>query len=95
MSFQPAENLFFLHDTQNNSRFLVDSVASLSILPHASTGPPTGPHLVGANSKTILAWGFCLFTVCFFGQNLEFDFLLVAVATTLLGMDFLSHLVFL
>jgi hypothetical protein len=60
-------------------------------LPHAATELPTGPHLVGANGKTIPAWGFCCFTVCFSGQNLELDFLLATVATPLLGMEFLAH----
>ncbi len=61
---------------------------SLSILLHSSTAPPTGPHLVGANGKAIPAWGFRHCTVCFFGQNFEFDFLQAAVTTPLLGMDF-------
>jgi hypothetical protein len=68
---------------------LVDSGASLSILPNTSTAPPTDPHLVGANGKPISAWGFRRRTVCFSGQNFEFDFLLAADATPLLGMAFL------
>jgi hypothetical protein len=46
---------------------------------------------VGSNGKTIPAWGFRRFTVCFSSQNFVFDFLLAAVATPLLGVDFLSH----
>jgi hypothetical protein len=69
---------------------MVDSGALLSILPHFSPALPTGPHLVGANGKQIPAWGFRPCTVCFSGQNFKFDFLLVAVATPLLGMDFLA-----
>ncbi len=53
--FRQQKNLIFLHDTQNNFRFLVDSGATLSILPHTFTEPSTGPHLVGANGRTILA----------------------------------------
>jgi hypothetical protein len=90
MSFLPAKHLIFLQDTKNNFKFLVDSGASLSILPHSSPAPPTSPHLVGANRKQIPAWGFHRRTVCFSGQNFEFDFLLAAVATPLLGMDFLA-----
>jgi hypothetical protein len=90
MSFLPAKNLIFLQDTKNNFKFLVDSGASLSILPHSSLAPPTGPHLVGTNGKQIPAWGFRLCTVCFSGQNFKFDFFLAAVATPLLGMDFLT-----
>jgi hypothetical protein len=62
---------------------LVDSGVSLSILPQTSTALRTGPHLVGANGKPIPAWGFCR-------QTFKFDFLLTAVATPLLGMDFLA-----
>ncbi len=87
MSFLPAIDLIFLQDTKNNFNFLVDSGASLSILPHTSTAPHTSPHLEGANGKPIS--GFRRRTVCFSGQNFEFDFLLAADATPLLGMDFL------
>jgi hypothetical protein len=91
MSFLPAKNLIFLQDSQNNFKFLVDSGASISILPHSSAAPPTGPHLVGANGKPIPAWGLCRRTVCFTGHNFEFDFLQAAVATPILGMDFLAR----
>jgi hypothetical protein len=84
--------LIFLLDSKNNFKFLVDSGASLSIFPHSSLAPPTGPHLVGANGKQIPAWGFRRHTVCFSGQIFEFDFLLAAVATPLLGMDFWKNL---
>jgi hypothetical protein len=90
MSTFPTKNLIFLHDLQNNFNFLVDSGASISILPHSSSAPPTGPHLVGANSKPIPAWGRRRHTVCFACYNFEFDFFLAAVATPIIGMDFLA-----
>jgi hypothetical protein len=43
-----------------------------------------------ANGKQIPAWGLRCRTVCFAGHNFEFEFLLAAVATTILGMDFLA-----
>jgi hypothetical protein len=43
--------------------------------------------MVGANGKQIPAWGFRRRTVCFSGQNFEFDFLLAVVATPLLAME--------
>jgi hypothetical protein len=64
---------------------MVDSVINLTSFCPAL---PTGLHLVGANGKQIPVWGFRPCTVCFSGQNFKFDFLLVAVATPLLGMDF-------
>jgi hypothetical protein len=88
----PTKNLIFLHDSQNNFKFVVDSGASISILPHSSSAPPTGLHLVGANCKPIPAWGLRRRTVCFAGHNFEFHFLLAAVATPILGMDFLAKL---
>ncbi len=51
MSFQKTKNLMFRHDTQNIFCVLVDSDASLSILPHSPTELPTGRHLVGAMAK--------------------------------------------
>jgi hypothetical protein len=94
MSFSASKNLIFLLDSKNNFKFLVDSGALLSILPHSSPAPPTGLHLVGANGKQIPAWGFRRHTVCFSSQTFEFDFLLVAMATPLLGMDFLAKFEF-
>jgi hypothetical protein len=69
MSFLPAKNLIFLRHTHNNFRFFVDSSALLSILPHADTAPPTDPHLVGVNGKTIPTGGFRRFAVYFSEQN--------------------------
>jgi len=91
MSFLPAKNLIFLQDSQNDFKFLVESGASVSILPHSSSAPPIGPHLVGANGKQIPVGGFRHRNVCFSGQNFVFDFLLAAVATPLLGMNFLAR----
>jgi hypothetical protein len=41
-------------------------------------------------ASKIPAWGLRR-TVCFSGHNFEFDFLLAAVATPILGMDFLAR----
>jgi hypothetical protein len=92
MSVRPAKKLIFLQDTKNNFKFLVDSGASLSVLPHTSTAPPTGPHLAGANGKPIPAWGFRRCTVCFSGQNstLISYWRQLPVATPLLGKVFLA-----
>jgi hypothetical protein len=74
MSFLPAKNLIFLQDSQNDFKFLVETGAFFSILPHSSLAPPIGPHLVGANDKQIPIWGFRHRNVCFSGQNFVFDF---------------------
>ena len=90
MSAFPTKNLIFLKDSKNNFNFIVDSGASISILPHSSSAPPTGPHLVGANGKLIPAWGHHRQTACFASHNFEFDFFLAAVAIPIIGMDFLT-----
>jgi hypothetical protein len=74
MSSLLQKNLIYIHYLHNNLNFLVDSGASISILSHSSSVPPTGPHLVGANGKPIPAWGVRRRTVCFAGHNFEFDF---------------------
>jgi hypothetical protein len=57
MSAFPTKNLIFLKDSRNNFNFLEDSGASISILPHSSLAPPTGPRLVGANGDVLPVWG--------------------------------------
>jgi hypothetical protein len=70
---------------------LVDSGAFISILPHSSSGPSTGPHLVGANGKIVPVWGRRHQIVSFAGHNFEFDFFLAAVAIPIIGMYFLAN----
>jgi hypothetical protein len=82
MSAFPTKNLIFLKDSKNNLNFLVNSGASISILPHLSSAPPTGPHLVGANGNVV--------PVSFAGHDFEFNFFLAAIATPIIGMDFLT-----
>ncbi len=45
---------------------------------------------MGANGKLVPAWGRRRQTVSFAGHDFEFDFLLAAVATPIIGMDFLA-----
>jgi hypothetical protein len=91
MSIFPPKNLIFLKDSKNNFNFLVDSGASISILPHSSSAPPTGTHLVGANGDVVPVWGRRRQIVTFANQDFEFDFFLAAVATPIIGMDFLTQ----
>ncbi len=69
---------------------LVDSGASISILPHSSSAPSTGPHLVRANGKLGPARGRRSQIDSFAGQDFQFNFFLAAVATPIIGMDFLA-----
>jgi hypothetical protein len=54
---------------------------------HASTEPPTGLHLAMAKYPGL---GILPIFYLFSGPNFKFNFLLAAVATPLLGMDFLT-----
>ncbi len=45
---------------------------------------------MGANGKLVPAWGRRRQIVSFAGQDFEFDFFLAAVATPIIGMDFLA-----
>ncbi len=45
---------------------------------------------MGANGKLVPAWGRCHQAVSFAGHDFEFDFYLAAVATPIIGMDFLA-----
>jgi hypothetical protein len=90
MSAFPTKNLIFLKDSKSNLNCLVDSGASISILPHSSSAPPTGLHLVGANGNIVPVWGCRRQIVSFASHDFEFDFFLAAVATPIIGMDFLT-----
>ena len=57
MSFPTGSGLIFLKDQISGKDFLVDTEASLSILPHKSIEPPSGPKLSGANGLPIPACG--------------------------------------
>ncbi len=45
---------------------------------------------MGANEKIVPVWGRRRQIVSFAGQDFEFDFFLAAVATPIIGMDFLA-----
>ena len=45
--------LLYLVDMDNSKRYLVDSGSAFSILPHKSSGEPTGPRLMASHST---AW---------------------------------------
>ena len=90
MSFATGTGLIFLRDEVTGHKFLVDTGASLSILPHQSHSATSGPKLVGADGKAIPAWGFRETAVQFGPHKFTFKFLLAAVASPILGFDFLA-----
>ena len=92
MSFLPACGLIFLTDNLSGTKFLVDTGASLSILPHTSSAAQSGPKLVGVQGTAIPTWGYQQKTVVFGAARFTFNFLLANVATPIIGVNFLRNL---
>jgi hypothetical protein len=76
-------------DQVSNRRFLVDTGASYSILPHRSSLPASGPTLYGPAGQSIPCWGERLVRLRFQDLNFNWKFLLADVAFPILGVDFL------
>jgi hypothetical protein len=91
MHFPVDACLIFLTDKLTNDRFLVDTGATLSIIPCSSNSNPSGPLLKGANGKQIPSGGFITETVQFQGKMFTSGFLQAAVAGPILGIDFLRN----
>jgi hypothetical protein len=77
MHFPANAGQIFLTDELTNDRYLVDTGATLSIVPCTSNGQP------------IPSWGFVSKTVQFQGKLITAKFLQAAVAGPILGIDFL------
>ena len=82
--------LIYLKDSISGRVFLVDTGAAVSLLPHWSSSPATGPQLEGANGAAIRSWVAPARTVCFGGRKFRFPFLLATVTRPILGNDFLA-----
>jgi hypothetical protein len=91
MHFPADAGLIFLTDELTNDRYLVDSRATLSIIPCASKNNPSGTILKGANGLSIPSGGLNTKTVQFQGKLFSSCFLQAAVAGPILGIDFLRR----
>jgi hypothetical protein len=58
MHFPANARLIFLTDELTRDRYLVDTGATLSIVPCTSKTTPSGPPLKGAHGQPIPSWGF-------------------------------------
>jgi hypothetical protein len=58
MHFTANAGLIFLTDELINDRYLVDTGATLSIVPCSQNSSPSGPLLTGADGQPIPSWGF-------------------------------------
>jgi hypothetical protein len=88
MHFPANTGLIFLTDELTNDRYLVDTGATLSIIPCNQNSSSSGPLLKGADGQPIPSWGFIKKTVQFQGKLFTSTFLQAAVAGPILGMTF-------
>jgi len=82
--------LVYLQDDKSKQKFLVDTGAAVSVLPHKQSSTPTGPILAGADGKTIPSWGSVTRSPSFGMSTFLCIFILAAVSKPILGTDFLS-----
>ena len=81
--------LVYINDQFTGRRFLVDTGAAFSILPHRSSDPATGQGLIGPSGSPIQCWGESAVKLKLAGQHFTWSFLLADVSTAILGIDFL------
>ncbi len=81
--------LVYINDQLTGRRFLVDTGAAFSILPHQSSKPAAGQGLVGPNGSAIRCWGESAVKLQLAGQHFTWNFLLADVSMAILGIDFL------
>ena len=70
--------------------FLVDTGASVSLLPHSSRKVPSNRPLKTADGKLLPSWGTKRITLTFGNRNFNWTFVLASVSMPILGIDFLS-----
>ncbi len=58
MHFPANVGLIFSTDELTNDRYLVDTGATLRIVPYNQNSSPSGPLLKGADGQPIPSWGF-------------------------------------
>jgi hypothetical protein len=84
--------IVFTDELANDRIFLVDTGATLSIVPCKSNSDPSGPLLKGAKGLPIPSWGFVSKSVQFLGKLFSSTFLQAPAAGPILGIDFLKKI---
>jgi hypothetical protein len=82
--------LAYLQDAKSKQKFLVDTGAAVSVMPHTSRSPSSGIPLAGADGKSIPSWGKVKKSLTFGIRTFLCTFILAAVAKPILGVDFFS-----
>jgi hypothetical protein len=80
--------LIHLQDTTTSITYLVNSGAAISLVPHRSLLPPTGPAIVNANGGLIPSWSFVSKFLHFGSNKFHHQFLQANVSQLILGADF-------
>ena len=83
--------LLHVVDSLTKRRFLVDTGAAYSIIPHSSTDHPVGPALQGPGGQAIPCWGERELQLQLGDRVFLWTFLLAKVDFAILGADFLRH----
>jgi hypothetical protein len=83
--------LLHLTDDTTHVRYLVDSGAALSLLPHRSMLPPSGLLIINANGGNIPSWQFVDRHLHFGNNRFTHSFLQANVSQPILGADFLQQ----
>jgi hypothetical protein len=89
MYFPANAGLIYFTDKLTNDRYLVDTGATLSIVPCNHNSSLSGPLLKGADGQPIHSRGFIKKIVQFQGKLFTSTFLQAAVAVPILGFNFI------
>ena len=92
VSYGQLGTLGYMLDTSTCDSFLVDTGSVFSVIPHTSTEPASGPKIVAADKTPITCWGWRQRTLQLQGHTFTWSFLLAAVATPIVGANFLEKL---
>ena len=88
---QPACRLFFTEDTLQGFKFLIDTGAEVSVIPHTGRKLESNVTLRAANGTPIETFGHrCLEIDIGLGSTQSWNFVLADVPFAILGIDFLS-----
>ena len=82
--------LIFLQNDKTKQLLVVNNGAVVSILPHHSSAPSSGPELSGADGKAIPFWGSTRHCLTFTLHKFFVNFILAAVLRPILGLNFLA-----
>ncbi len=78
-------------DEQSGKKFLVDSGASFSIIPHHSSLPVFGSRLRFPSGTSIYCWGDTQLCIKVSGHQFRWRLFKAAVAFPIIGIDFLKN----